>query len=63
MNKERQLAGLQLEEKEQEAELWRKKYLRLQVNSFVVTAHDIIPEKKPVGNAPCIDYSYIVALP
>ncbi len=42
VNKERQLAGLQLEEKEQEAELWRKKYLRLQVSSLAVTAHTYI---------------------
>lgn len=31
VNKERELAGLQLEEKNREAQLWRKKYLQLQV--------------------------------
>lgn len=32
VNKERQLAGLQLEEKEREAELWRKRYVQLQAS-------------------------------
>lgn len=31
VNKERELAGLQLEEKDREAQLWRTKYLQLQV--------------------------------
>lgn len=31
VNKERELAGLQLEEKNREAQLWRSKYLQLQV--------------------------------
>lgn len=31
VKKERQLAGLQLEEKERETELWKNKFLQLQV--------------------------------
>ena len=53
VNKERELAGLQLEEKDREAQLWRIKYLQLQViprstiatwrivySTLLVTLHD-----------------------
>lgn len=46
VNKERQLAGLQLEEKEREAELWRKKYLQLQASSV---ADHLVPNMYPVA--------------
>lgn len=36
VNKERELAGLQLEEKERETELWKTRYLQLQA-SFPTT--------------------------
>lgn len=39
VNKERQLAGLQLEDKEWEAELWRNKFLKLQASTFSDQPH------------------------
>lgn len=40
VDKERQLAGLQLEEKEREAELWKDKFRQLQASSFIFHVWD-----------------------
>lgn len=47
VNKERQLAGLQLEKKEREAELWRKRFMQLQASCFArscdtISMHSIV---------------------